>query len=949
MRQQTVGRTWRARSGLMAALLALTLGLLALPTEARQSAGPQLHLHRGTLDAGALSPQAGGGPLRAAVPTMAIVQFDGPITAGDQADLARTGVEVLEYLPDYAYLVRGAGAQLEAAGTLAGVYATSPLLELDKLAPELIDALANGRFDRPTRLTLRSWPGQERQLAAELAARGIDPAAPLDRGQLLQVAGLSALRWVEPALELRLLNDKARDIIGVGPVWQQRALFGAGQVIGIADSGLDTGNLSTISPDFTGRIVATQVLSPGGDLEDEYGHGTHVAGSVAGSGVQSGANPAQRRYTGSFAGVAPEASLVVQAFEVTSEGAILGLDPDPYPIFDRAYDEGVRIHTNSWGGFTDTPFLAPDAMLGGYPLSSQRTDEFLWQHPDMAIFFAAGNSGNDGLYWIYLCAPIVETDGVIDPDSLNAPGTAKNVITVGASESERADAPRSNGMWKQLDPTCFSAEPVASDTVSNNRNGMAAFSSRGPTDDGRVKPDIVAPGTNILSNRTHVAGASPLWGNYASSPHYIFSGGTSMATPIAAGAGALVREWLVTQQGLANPSAALLKATLLNTASDMAPGQYGTGDKREIPAARPNSVIGWGRTDLGFLVAPPPYRLWVDDHTQALSTGQVVSYSTGAQQPLVVQSSALPLRVILTWTDPPASLSASKQLVNDLDLVVIGPGGREYRGNGATGGDRTNNVEGVIINSPPTGEYRVEVRAHNVPIATQAYGLAVSGALVADTNALTLAANTGATVAEGGTVAITRGNLAISGPAPAQIVYSLVGAPAHGRLTLNGTALASGQSFTQGEVDGGALAYAHDGGESASDSFSFSASSPARAPLPTTPFALTINPVNDAPVALDDAATTRPGEAVRIGVLANDQDPENDPLAIVAVSAPAHGAATIDGAQIVYTSAAGFVGSDSFTYSVEDGKGGQVTGRVTVVVDPTLRSRLYLPLVLGRP
>ncbi len=237
---------------------------------------------------------------------------------------------------------------------------------------------------------------------------------------------------------------------------------------------------------------------------------------------------------------------------------------------------------------------------------------------------------------------------------------------------------------------------------------MAAFSSRGPTDDGRTKPDIVAPGTNIVSNQSHYPGAGANWGRMRPTPTINYSGGTSMATPLVAGAGALVRQWL-TSQGLANPSGAAVKATLLNTTDDMAPGQYGTGPTQEIPASRPNSVAGWGRADLGFLDAPAPYQIWVDDHTAGIATGATVSYSHAPARPLQVRDSSQPLRVMLAWTDAPASLSAATQLVNDLDLVVHGPGGATYYGNSVPAGDRTNNVEGIIINSLPVGAYTVEV------------------------------------------------------------------------------------------------------------------------------------------------------------------------------------------------------------------------------------------------
>jgi uncharacterized repeat protein (TIGR01451 family) len=733
---------------------------------APQAAPPQLYLHRMALERQAGMPLSSSRALALAaqpVASYAFIQFDGPITAERRAALAQTGVTVLEYAPDFAYLVRGSAAQLDAAARLPHVFARAPFTLADKLAPGLLRML-----DRSANLSgqfqIVGWPTDRGELRQQLRGLKLDARAALSADLLQHVAQLDAVRWIEPIGQPRLLNDRARTIMGVDPVWQQRQLFGTGQIVAVTDSGLDTGVMATLSPDFTGRLVATHVLSATGDLGDNVGHGTHVAGSVAGAGVQSGANPALHQYAGSYAGVAPEAQLVIQAFEADETGAVYGLDADYYPLFAQAYADGARLHTNSWGDITG-PAEDPEALYGGYPYGSQRTDQFLWDHKDSTIFFAAGNSGGDGVPMdLGFCTG---GDGVVDPDSLLAPGTAKNVVTVGASENLRSSGGMSGVPWLLLS-FCFAAQPIATDLISNNADGMAAFSSRGPTDDGRAKPDLVSPGTNISSNRSHYPNAGLLWGAHETNPHYVYSGGTSMATPLTAGAGALVRQWLTTR-GLSNPSGAAVKATLLNTTHDIAPGQYGIGAQQEIPAARPNSVAGWGRTDIGFIAAPPPYELWVDDHASGLTTGQSIQYTHTTARKLEVIDSSQPLRVMLAWTDPPASLSAARQLVNDLDLRLVGPGGAVYYGNNTATGDRLNNVEGIVVNNPPLGFYTVEVRAHNVPIATQPYALAVGGPLnPVGQMTLSKTANPSSMVAPGDTIdytlSLSAGNRAITTP-----------------------------------------------------------------------------------------------------------------------------------------------------------------------------------------
>lgn len=368
-------------------------------TSSAAQAAPLLRLQRGTFDARQPTPASLQVAWWEAAPgSYAIVQFNAPPTAADRERLKDTGVQTLEYLPDYAYLVQGKVAQLNAVTRLPGVYATTPLVLADKLSPALLSAVQQGK---PIAGTVRiiGWPDQARALEQELHTLNMTDTRVLVSGEdvLMQIARLPSVRWIEYALQPRLLNDVARTIMQVDPVWTNYGLFGSNQLVAVADSGLDTGNFGTLSPDFAGRISATHVLSAGADWGDNFGHGTHVAGSIAGAGVQSGASPAQHAYTNTFAGVAPEAHLVIQAFEAdSSTGEIIGLDPDYYQLFAQAYADGARLHSDSWGDYTG-PITDTEAQFGGYPFGAQRTDQFVWEHPDMAIFVAAGNSGVHGV------------------------------------------------------------------------------------------------------------------------------------------------------------------------------------------------------------------------------------------------------------------------------------------------------------------------------------------------------------------------------------------------------------------------------------------------------------------------------------------------------------------------------------------------------------------------
>jgi subtilisin family serine protease len=609
--------------------LLLTLGMPQLSAQMSPPSQPLIRLKAATFDPLADEPQVtqSAPALVHGVGTY-LLQFQGPVTEAWKADAARAGARLYGYIPDYAFIARIDAADLAQVRGLPSVRWVGPYHSAYRLDSELHASSSGAQ-----RLVVQTFPDANlTALAAQIGAWGGTARgsaansiagylrAELPSARLADLAARPEVVWVGPAVAPQLFNNVGGgQIMRANEARENLGLFGAGQTVAVADSGLDTGDPSGLAQDFGGRLIKGYCLgrpSPC-DWSDPHGHGTHVAGSVLGSGAASGSTPGSHQYPDdAFAGVAPEASLVMQSIG-DSQAQLTGIPEDEGDLMRQAYGDGARIHTNSWGGPTGGTSLNPE--YGGYVPPSQQVDLAAWEHQDMLILFAGGNEGSDA-----------NGDGVVDGDSIGQPGTAKNVLTVGASENLRPDA---NGgcTWGGCFQG-FGAAPLADDDVSDNADGMAAFSSRGPTDDGRIKPDIVAPGTNIISVRSRHPGAGIGWGEYNSD--YIFQGGTSMATPLAAGAAALVREWLTRVKGVESPSAALLRSLLINGAVSMSPGQYGSGATREILERRPNTATGWGRVDLIESLAPPaPRTIWFADNQSGLSTGESASYQVTVGAP----------------------------------------------------------------------------------------------------------------------------------------------------------------------------------------------------------------------------------------------------------------------------------------------------------------------------
>jgi subtilisin family serine protease len=691
---------------------------------------PMIYLARATFDPLADEPAFDGplAALREPAPDSDIylVQFSGPVEDAWQADVEAAGVELLSYIPDHAFVARLNAISPDGARDLPNVRWVGPYRAAYKLEQSLDAAMQS---DEPMALTISLFVGDD-TAALEGAILSMDGAiedvaygevvghairVTLPASRIAELALRPEVAWIEPYAPMELSNDVARDIMGATGAQGAMSglgvnLYGAGQIVSVADTGLDTGNRTTLSLDFRDNFVKAYSWGRPGVWSDPNGHGTHVAGSAAGSGRNSGAAPATHSYGGSFAGVAPEAGLIFQSI-LKADGS-LEVPDDLKQLFTPPHNDGARIHTNSWGHRTGGTSTNP--TWGAYDSSSRYTDEFMWLNPTSLVLFSAGNNGIDA-----------NADGVIDLDQIGAPGTAKNVLTVGATETNRppgsgfggyTNDPWGIGSWLAKYPV----DPIRSDYTSDDPRGLAAFSSRGPTDDGRTKPDVVAPGTDIISSRSHASGASTGWGTY--NADYIYNGGTSMSTPLTAGAATLVRQFYVDHKSHANPSAALVKATIINGAANIAPGQYGAGATQEIPNSTPNNVTGFGRVNLlnsMGLNANESILFW--DHTAGLSTGGRETYSASVSQ--AVGGSQFSATVC--WTDYPGTVGAGKALINDLDLEVVTPTGARHKGNGKAIWDRYNPCERVTLNNPVVGTYELIVNAYSAPHGPQPFALIV--------------------------------------------------------------------------------------------------------------------------------------------------------------------------------------------------------------------------------
>ncbi|KAF5835251.1 hypothetical protein DUNSADRAFT_7698 [Dunaliella salina] len=267
------------------------------------------------------------------------------------------------------------------------------------------------------------------------------------------------------------------------------------------------------------------------------------------------------------------------------------------------------------------------------------------------------------------------------------------------------------------------------------------FSSFGPSesnDDVRIMPQLVAPGVTLSAGTNGIYDAS----QGSCTPVVNTQQGTSMACPAAAGAATLVRQYFMdgfypsgakrAEDGF-EPSASLLTAVLVAGASTMT----GLALRNGLPLSLYDVNQGFGLVDLsrtlpldGVTNADYNIRVWQRESFNNEGQSNSFKVTSNAQHPLVAS---------LAWLDLPGTPSFFPVLTNDLDLKITSPSGSIAWGNQKVKGDRTNNIEKVVIDSPERGEYTLEVIAHaiNSNEDPQLYSLAAVGGIDPATEGVT--------------------------------------------------------------------------------------------------------------------------------------------------------------------------------------------------------------------
>ncbi len=619
-----------------------------------------------------------------------VVQFSGPFLRQWFRELDRAGVKTFGYLPHYAVLALLSPDQRAYLASLPMVHWVGLFQPAYKLEAGLMDASGTRR------VVIMVMPGaDETPVTSEIAVLGgavdnltkssfgVTITASLDGADIAAVARLPETFWIQEWSEATVCNNSSQWVMQEGwrssepedtsladrPVWRN-GVRGQHVILSTSDTGINTGHDMFRDPNIPitppgiwpdhRKLVAYKLYA--GAVPDEIPyHGSHVNCTVAGDDSVTGG-------TSYYDGMARDARLYF-VDGTNAIGQFLPLLSELTTLYDTVYlGRGlpdslrpIKQHSGSWR-FQNRE--------GTYETQDASTDAYCWAHKDFMNIFAAGNEG-----------PNARTIG--------NPSLAKDVLTIG-----------------------MIYRGTGSNTIASN-------SSRGPTQDGRIKPNVMAPGVYTWSALdTGTSG-------------YSQQSGTSMATPVANGTVGLMRCYL--QEGY-YPTGSPVESNRISyiSSSLLRSMAMASADPNIDTFTVPSMNIGWGRIDADSVLyfSGDTRKLIIIDDTFGIATGEY------KEQQFEV-ASAIPLRVCLAWTDTAAAPSANPTLVNDLDLTLTAPGGTTYKGNQYASGQSTPNPSGrdavnveecARINAPDVGLWTIRVSAYNVATATkQSFAWTVTG------------------------------------------------------------------------------------------------------------------------------------------------------------------------------------------------------------------------------
>ncbi len=639
-----------------------------------------------------------------AVEQLYLVQMVGPAKR-EWIDQLAEAAEIINYIPNNAFLVRASESNLNRINRLAVanggfVQWSGAYKPAYKIAPE-ISLDSDREITVTVQLVKDLQPDTQMQNLAVRTLSGRVVGEPVDvlkyrnvrmnvrTSELAQIARGSDVVWIEE-WHAPVLHDERQGLIVAGKhsgnvldppgylAWlQSKGLASTPDfIVDVSDSGMDRGVLDpeVLHPDFlnvagVARVVYARYVEGSEEsdspINDTTGHGT-INASIIGGYNTGTAFP----YVDS---VGYSYGLGIHPFVKLGSTKIFApsyTNPSLASMVDGMYRNGARISSNSWGAANNAYSL--DSQL--YDVLVRDARSSVSGNQEMTIVFSSGNQGPNG--------------------HLSSPGTAKNVITVGASQNFR--------------PTATDGCQIPSSGASDV-NSVISFSSGGPATDGRVKPEIVAPGTHIQGAQSQdpAFNAGGVCGPKDFPPGqslYTWSSGTSHSAPAVAGAAALIRQYF--QETTSRPaSPAMIKAFLTNS-TDYLTGTL-AGDNL------PGNSQGWGLLNIGRALDGVS-RMSVDEDQMLKATGEEFTLSGFVADP------TKPFRVTLAWSDAPGS-PAGNPVVNDLDLRVE-IGGKTYLGNNFAGtisvesgvADKLNNVESVWLPEGVTGEFTIHVVAATI-------------------------------------------------------------------------------------------------------------------------------------------------------------------------------------------------------------------------------------------